>query len=139
MRTLGLIIILICCLGCQPGIEDTKNLLTGYWTIEDVTMENGTSKTYNYSGLIDHYAFGEAFYGVKKKVQPQFSGRYKITDDALEFKLIDSARSLFLKFKNDTSQWQEEILQINKSRLKLKLENNLIYLYKRYQPLDINP
>ena len=139
MRTLELIIILICCLGCQPSIEDTKNLLTGYWTIEDVTMENGTSKTYNYSGLIDHYAFGEAFYGVKKKVQPQFSGRYKITDDALEFKLIDSARSLFLKFKNDTSQWQEEILQINKSRLKLKLENNLIYLYKRYQPLDINP
>ena len=139
MRTLGLFFILICCLGCQPGIEETKNLLQGYWTIEHVTMENGTSKAYNYSGLIDYYAFGEVFSGVKKKVQPQFSGRYKITDDALEFKLIDSACSRFLKFKNNTSQWQEEILQINKSRLKLKLENNLIYLYKRYQPLDINP
>lgn len=40
MRVLGLIFILIYCLGCQPGIEETKNLLTGYWTIEHVTLEN---------------------------------------------------------------------------------------------------
>ena len=49
MKALGLIIILIYCLGCQPGIEETKILLTGYWTIEQVTLENGTSKTYKYS------------------------------------------------------------------------------------------
>ena len=72
MRALGLIFILICCLGCQPGIEETKNLLTGYWTIEHVTLENGTSKAYNYSGLIDYYAFGEAFSGVKKRYNPNF-------------------------------------------------------------------
>ena len=123
MRAPGLIVFLMCCLGCQPSIEDTKNLLTGYWTIEQVTLESGASKAYKYSGLIDHYAFSEAFSGVKKKVQPQFSGRYKITDDALDFQLIDSSNCLFLKYKNDTSQWQEEILQINNSRLKLKLEN----------------
>ena len=138
MRTLTLLI-LLSLLGCSPSLEDTKSLLKGYWEIEKVTLSDGTTKTYPYSGLVDFYAINTDNSGVKKKMQPQFSGRYNTTTDAVNFKITDSAGQIYLNFSNKNSKWREQLLQINNSRLKLKLENNLIYIYKRHQPLELNP
>lgn len=138
MRTLTLLIFLSL-LACSPSLEDTKSLLKGYWEIEKVTLSDGTTKAYPYSGLVDFYAINTDNSGVKKKMQPQFSGRYNTTTDAVNFKITDSAGKVYLNFSNKNSKWHEQLIQINNSRLKLKLENNLIYIYKRHQPLELNP
>lgn len=138
MRTLT-VLILLSLFGCTPSLEDTKSLLEGYWEIEKVTLSDGTSKAYPYSGLVDFYTINKDNRGVKKKMQPQFSGRYNTTTDAVNFKITDSAGQIYLNFSNKNSKWREQLLQINNSRLKLKLENNLIYIYKRHQPLELNP
>lgn len=124
-------------LSCTTKVteEDLTNL-DGYWEIKSVTFKNGNTKEYNISTTVD-YIKVEGLKGYRKKVQPKFNGTYDTSNDAEIFTLSKTVTSFIFNYKTNLSSWKEELLTLSKNEFSVKNEQEKIYTYQRYTPLNI--
>jgi hypothetical protein len=122
---------------CRPEIKQSDLAkLNGYWEIESVTLADGSEKEYKVSEIIDLFEV-KGTSGVRKKVRPQFNGKYPETGDYQKIDLVFSNGKAYLKYTTDYSKWQEEVVAVSEEELVLKNKQDVEYHYKKHIPFSL--
>jgi hypothetical protein len=123
--------------GCTTNVntEDLKNL-NGYWEIEQVTFPNGETKQFKINPTVDYIKL-EGLKGFRKKVQPKFDGSFSTSNDAEPFTINSNDGVFEFHYKNELSEWKEEIKSISIDNFSVTNQDTLTYSYKRFQPINI--
>ncbi len=136
MRKIILIGIGFLCFSCSKKIEkDDLHFLNGYWEIEKVTFPDGNRKDYTVSTSIDYIDFSD-FKGFRKKVQPSFDGTYSTSNDAEFFTILEKDGVFELHYKNDLSEWHEQLVTLSENEFSVRNQDNLIYAYRKYEAIN---
>lgn len=132
------IILLILIFSCSKNPETLLTHLNGYWEIEEVSLENGTKKQYQFSETIDYISINDSLKGFRKKLKPGINDTYFTSDDAEAITLKIEDNQLNIYYKTAYAEWKETVLEASEKHLKVSNENNTIYLYKRYTPIRLD-
>ena len=70
-------------------------------------------------------------------MKPGINDTYFTSDDAeaITAKIEDNELNLY--YSTLYFNWKETVLDADENQLKVRNENNVVYLYKRYQPINI--
>ncbi|AVR45934.1 hypothetical protein C7S20_12100 [Christiangramia fulva] len=121
--------------GRQDPSEALKNI-NGYWQIDHVQIQKDSVIKYGFSQYIDYIKLSDST-GFRKKLEPDFSGKFRTTQNAEKIKPVIEDDKLFLHYSTPYDQWKEEVLEADEDELILKNRDGKIYYYKRYQPISL--
>jgi len=122
---------------CRKNPETLIPHLSGYWEIDEVTLADGTKRDFNYNETIDYISVNDSLTGFRKKLKPSFDGSYTTSEDAENLKIVVENDSLFIHYKTPYAEWREAVLNANDEQLLILNSQNVLYLYKRYEPLKL--
>jgi hypothetical protein len=130
-------LILFSFVSCNQKIsqKELKNL-SGYWEIEKVILEDGTNRDYSINETIDFFEIKNDS-GFRKKVAPQFNGKYLVNDVFEKIKIKTDNNGVFIVYNTSYSNWKEEIIELTKEKLVLKNDSNVEYHYKKSIPFSL--
>ncbi len=132
--------VVICLLvfSCSKNPEVYIEHLEGYWEIQEVTMPNGSSKEYKFNETIDYISINDSLKGFRKKLKPGINDTYFTSDDAEALVLKIENDSLNVYYTTPYAQWKETILEASPTQMKVSNQNQVIYTYKRYTPIELS-
>ena len=132
------LILLVLIFSCSKNPETLITHLNGYWEIEEVTLENGTKKQYQFNETIDYISINDNLKGFRKKLKPGINDTYFTSDDAeaITAKIEDNQLNIY--YKTAYAEWKETVLDASEKQLKVMNENKDVYLYKRYVPIKLD-
>ncbi|WP_297762972.1 hypothetical protein [uncultured Muriicola sp.] len=137
MRHLSIILACILLYSCgDPVTKEDLTFLDGYWEIKQVKFPNGDTKTYEINATVD-YIEVTGTKGYRKKVQPLIDGSFETSDDAEYFSISERDGSFFMVYKSAMADWEEEIKSIAETELRLVNEEQITYIYERFQPITL--
>ena len=137
-KRLGLISLLVI-LSCSKDPSAFVEHIQGYWEIDEVTLKDGSKRTYQFNTNIDYIEVSDSLTGFRKKMTPNLAGTYETSKNAEFFKIVLENDSLNIYYKTPYASWKETVLNANENQLLIMNNTNKdVYLYKRYQPLDLN-
>ena len=137
MKNISIVLGILIILGCTQKVAlNDLQLLNGYWEIMRVTFPDGNHKEYTVSTSIDYISLKDD-QGFRKKVQPKLDGTFDTSNDALSFSIMKSEKGLAFSYKNELSEWKEELIELSQTHFSIKNEAGLIYEYKRFEPINI--
>ncbi|MGB3151714.1 MAG: hypothetical protein WBB27_13730, partial [Maribacter sp.] len=96
-------------LSCGSVTEDELTLLNGYWEITEVEFPNGKKKEYKMNSNVDYFKV-DNLKGYRKKVNPKFDGSFETSDDAEPFTIFKDDDTFKMRYNNNLSTWEENIL-----------------------------
>ncbi|MEO6346953.1 MAG: lipocalin family protein [Aquaticitalea sp.] len=131
------LIILILAFGCSKNPKDYIEHLNGYWEIDEVTLPDGSKRDYNYNDTIDFINVTDSLTGFRKKMKPNLDGTYSVTNNEEHFKIKIENDSLNVYYKTPYAEWKETILDVTEDKMMVKNRDNLLYEYKRYEPINL--
>jgi hypothetical protein len=137
MKHIYFILILTVIFSCSPNPETFIPHINGYWEIDKVMTHNGKNRDYNYNDTIDYFELNDSLIGFRKKLKPNFVGTFETSKDAESIKVILENDSLNIYYTTAFASWKETILLATNEQLKIINQNKDVYLYKRYQPLNL--
>ena len=137
MKHIYFILILTVIFSCSPNPETFIPHINGYWEIDKVMAHNGKNRDYNYNDTIDYFELNDSLIGFRKKLKPNFVGTFETSKDAESIKVILENDSLNIYYTTAFASWKVTILFATKKQLKIINQNKDVYLYKRYQPLNL--
>lgn len=132
------IILTLLSLGCNQNPERYLNHVEGYWEIEKVILPNGEEKEYRFNETIDYIAFNDSLKGFRKKLKPGLNNTYLTSDNAENLTVKIEKDSLNIYYSTPLMQWKETVLAASKTQLTVINDKKLIYIYKRYQPINLD-
>lgn len=138
MRTTITLIVLIMTFGCSNQPERNLEYLNGYWEIDEVTLPDGSKRDYTYNETIDFLYVDKSMTGFRKKVMPNLDGTFSTSDDAEALKVVIENDSVNIYYKTPFGAWKETVIEAKENSLIIQNHNKLRYIYKRYEPLDLN-
>lgn len=138
MKPLKFLLVFILTYSCSNHPETHSKYLNGYWEIENVTFTNGQVKAYNYNDTVDYIEVNDSLIGFRKKLKPNFKGSFETSDDKELLRVVFENDSLNLYYETPFSKWKETVLEASETHLKVINANKVVYLYKKYEPLDLN-
>jgi len=130
---IAITLLLVSCSQQSPD-EQLQNL-PGYWEIESVEFPDGTKKEYNISTTIDFIEVNGTE-GIRKKVNPQLDGTFKVNKDAEAFVTKVEQDSLRLYYKTPYDEWKETVLLAKDSTLHVLNKEGNIYKYKKFSTFN---
>lgn len=131
-------ILLILIFSCSKNPEPYIEHLNGYWEIEEVSLENGTKKQYQFNETIDYISINDSLQGFRKKLKPGINDTYFASGDAEKLIVKIENDSLNLYYSTPYAKWKETVLEASETHLKVSNSDNNIYLYKRYTPIHLD-
>lgn len=137
MKKIFTILIISLTLSCSKNPESYIEHLNGYWEIDEVTLPDGTKRDYNYNETIDYIEVNDSLKGFRKKMKPNLGGTYTTSDDSESFKIVIENDSMNIYYKTPYSEWKETVLEATENRMVVKNQDDLLYVYKRYEPIVI--
>lgn len=137
MRIVLSIIICILLSGCAKNPESFIEHLNGYWEIENVVLANGDKRNYTFNETIDFFSIKENVTGYRKKLKPNYIGSFESSNNAEKFVLKIENDSLHIYYETPFATWRETILFANQTQLKVINQNKVVFLYKRFIPLNL--
>ena len=137
MRQIYLVLIIFFFFSCSSNPETFITHISGYWEIDKVTTHNGINRDYNYNDTIDYFELNDSLIGFRKKLKPNFTGTFETSKDEENIKIIFENDSLNIYYTTSFGSWKETILLATNEQLKIINQNKDVYLYKRYQPLNL--
>ena len=134
--------IILCCtltllMACSKNPERFIPHLNGYWEIDEVTLADGTKRDYTYNDTVDYLNISDSLTGFRKKLKPSFDGTYATSDDAETLKLKIENDSLHIYYTTPYAQWKETVLNATDKELLIVNDQNIRYLYKRFEPIVV--
>lgn len=133
MKKILIILVCISCIACEQNKIEIEHL-PGYWEISKAENTEGKSKEFPMNESID-YIVMEDSNGFRKKVKPQYSGKFKGSKDVEEFELKENDGNFSLAYKTPYDAWEEEIIELTADKLVVKNQNGITYTYQRYKEL----
>ncbi|MEO0526792.1 MAG: lipocalin family protein [Bacteroidota bacterium] len=130
------ILIMVLFTTCTTKIsKENIGLLQGYWEIKKVTLSDGVIKEYKANTTIDYIEISGSK-GFRKKLNPKLDGSYVTTDDAALFTLKEREKIFIMHYKNDLSEWEEQILTLSQDSFSVLNQEGTTYFYERYEPIN---
>lgn len=124
-------------IACKEKIKpENVSKINGYWEIESVNLPDGNEKNYKISETIDYFEVRNDS-GFRKKVMPQFDGKYLVNEESEKVRVLYEKDKVYLHYRTAYSEWKEEILEVSDEKLVLKNEAEIEYEYKRPTPFSI--
>lgn len=136
MKRFFIILFTFLLVNCSKDPVQFIPFLEGYWEIKEVTLTDGSKKTYTFNDTIDYFHVSDSLTGFRKKLKPTLTG----------FESSPIVETIILKVENDSlnlyystpfSKWKETVLSASENQLLVINEAKVRYLYKRYQPLNL--
>ncbi|WP_460218802.1 hypothetical protein [Psychroserpens sp. MEBiC05023] len=137
MKKLALLCFSLCIFNCSKDPSNYIQHVEGYWEIQEVTLSNGTKKEYTFSNTIDYIEVSEDMSGFRKKLKPNLVGTFETSKIKETFSIKIENDSLNVYYQTPYANWKETILNATETQLKIVNTNKDVYLYKRYQPLEL--
>ena len=136
MRKFVLIFFMVV-MSCSNNTEEYIEHINGYWEIKEVVFSDGKKREYSINETIDYIQLNNSLKGFRKKMKPGINDTYFTSDDAeaITAKIEDNELNLY--YSTLYFNWKETVLDADENQLKVRNENNVVYLYKRYQPINI--
>ena len=136
MRKFVLIFFMVV-MSCSNNPEEYIEHINGYWVIKEVVFSDGKKREYSINETIDYIQLNNSLKGFRKKMKPGINDTYFTSDDAeaITAKIEDNELNLY--YSTLYFNWKETVLDADENQLKVRNENNVVYLYKRYQPINI--
>jgi hypothetical protein len=133
------IVLLISVFSCSSNPETFVSHLDGYWEIDEVIQGNGNKLDYNFNDTIDYIEVIDSLSGFRSKLKPNLMGTFETSKDKELFNIKIENDSLNIYYKTPYAEWKETILDANETQLVIVNNTNKdVYIYKRYEPLDLN-
>lgn len=132
-----IVLVLVGLMSCQEKVkrEDVAKI-NGYWEIEKVSLPDGNEKNYKINETIDYFEVKNDS-GFRKKVTPQFDGKYLVNDEYEKVKVVMEGEKVVLEYTTEYSKWKEEVLEVSDEKLVLKNAAEMEYEYKRPTPFSV--
>lgn len=111
-------------------------LLSGYWEIEKVTLKDGTVKEFTINPTVDFIEIKDSM-GIRKKVSPKLDGTFTTFNQNETFTIKVDNNLIILNYKTPYDTWKEKVLEINEQKLLVENEDEKVYQYKRYTPINL--
>ncbi|WP_425077055.1 lipocalin family protein [Psychroserpens sp. S379A] len=137
-RLLCFIVLIGICFGCSKNPNSFIPHLNGYWEIEEVTLSNGTKKSYTYNDTVDYIEISDSLTGFRTKLKPNLSGTYETSTDKEGITIKIENDSLHLLYTTPYASWKETVLNANKDQLLIINANKDMYLYKKYEAFNLD-
>jgi len=136
-KTVLLFIVFISFTACKEKVKpEDISKINGYWEIESVNLPDGNEKNYKISETIDYFEIKNDS-GFRKKVMPQFNGKYLVNDKSEKIKIVREDDKIYLNYSTEYSTWKEEVLEVTDDKLILKNEAEIEYQYKKPTPFTL--
>lgn len=138
MKKITILIVLMLFTSCFNGINEADlSQLNGYWEIEKVIFPDGQMKQYTINETVDFIKM-DSLKGYRKKMKPTFEGTYITSDDAELFTISKQENRYLVTYKTPDDDWSETIKAISSTNFSVTNSENITYVYKRYEPININ-
>ncbi|WP_395054546.1 hypothetical protein [Flavobacterium sp.] len=122
---------------CNQTIKQSDIVkLNGYWEIEKVIKQDGDKKEYKINEAIDYIEIKNNK-GFRKKVYPQYDGKYLVNDIIEVITITDSSGIFYINYKTDYAKWKEQIVFIQDSSFTVKNQDKIEYNYKKQIPFSL--
>ncbi|WP_108246637.1 hypothetical protein [Muricauda brasiliensis] len=136
-RILSLVLILFLWSCDESSVnKDDLHYLNGYWEISEVEFPDGSIKEYGMNTSIDFIQLKEDK-GYRKKMKPQFDGSYDTSKDVEDFEISHINETFTLRYKNEFSEWEEKLVQLDSVSFSVINQEGITYKYKRFEPIKI--
>ena len=137
LKKVCLVVFAFVVLGCSKDPNTFIPHLNGYWEIEEVTLSNGSKKTFTYNDTVDYIEITDSLTGFRTKLKPNLSGTYETSTDKERIDVKIENDSLHLMYSTPYANWKETVLNANKNQLLIINTNKDMYLYRRYEPFNL--
>lgn len=124
-------------MACGKNPKEFISHLDGYWEIDEVTLPDGSKRDYTYNDTVDYLSITDSMTGFRKKMKPHFDGTYTTSEDAENLELKLENDSLNVYYSTPYDHWKETVLNATEDELLIVNERNVKYLYKRYEPINV--
>lgn len=121
----------------QQGPQEKLEHLNGYWEIDRVEFSKDSIKEFRINETVDYIEL-ENGKGFRTKVRPRFDGSFEVSGDIDSLKAKTEGGDLYLLYSTPFDTWKEKVLQADENSVSIKNERDIIYHYKRYEPLLSN-
>ncbi|WP_299118116.1 hypothetical protein [uncultured Winogradskyella sp.] len=138
MRRYLVLFVFTVLMSCAQEPESILEHVNGYWEIDEVIFTDGNKKEYKYNDTIDYIRINDSLQGFRKKLKPGFNSKYVTSKDAEGITVKIESDSLNFYYKTPYASWKETVLSADKNSLKVINDRETIYLYKRYQPIELD-
>lgn len=140
MKKLIFLLATILVIGCTNKTAVKKedlHLLNGYWEISQVFFADGSSKNYKASPMVDFFKI-DSLKGFRTKLQPKIGGTFNTNKDIDKVLITQKETTFTILYTNDLTQREEELLNLTQDSFTVKDTEQITYVYKRYQPIQID-
>ena len=137
MKKIILYFALTLVIACAKNPENFIPHLNGYWEIDEVTLADGSKRDYTYNDTVDFLNITDNLTGFRKKLKPGFDGKYTTSDDAESLELKIENKQLYIYYTTPYASWKETALNATDDQLLIVNDQNIKYLYKRFEPINI--
>ncbi|MFK7782408.1 hypothetical protein [Psychroserpens sp.] len=138
LKHLYILVIIVVCLGCSKDPKSFVPHLNGYWEIKEVTLSDGTKKSYNYNDTIDYIEISDSLIGFRTKLKPNLTGTYETSTNKERIDIKIENDSLHLMYSTPYMNWKETVLNATKDQLLIINTNKDMYLYRRYEAINLD-
>jgi hypothetical protein len=138
MKRIFLLLLILLFWSCNDSSvrEDDLHFLNGYWEISEVEFPDGSIKEYGMNTSVDFIQLKEEK-GYRKKMKPQFDGTYDTSKDVEAFEVSDINETFTLRYKNEFSEWEEKLVQLDSVSFSVINQEGITYRYERFEPIKI--
>lgn len=140
MKKLIFLLTTIVLIGCNSNSTIKKEdlqLLNGYWEISQVFFSDGSSKEYKASPMVDFFKI-DNLKGYRTKLQPKIDGTFNTNKDIDKVLITQKETTFTILYTNDLTQREEDLLSLTQHSFTVKDTEQITYVYKRYQPIQID-
>ena len=136
---ISLLVMTVLLSSCQKEQHKINiNNLNGYWEIVQAQNPYGKNVIYKVNTTVDYFEIKDSL-GFRKKLKPNLSGNFTTSKALEEFRCFIENDTIRLNYKTPYDNWTESLLKLNDSLMLIKNQNNFLYTYKRFEPLEITP
>jgi hypothetical protein len=130
-NTLLLLLIATVCGSCKNDIKsENLPLINGYWEITETISAKGKKKEFKMNETIDYFEIKNNK-GFRKKVMPQFDGRYIVNDQQEDLEIKEEKQHFYICYMTPYGKWKDEIREVDEEELILVDAEGMEYHYKR--------
>ena len=137
MKTIAALLFLSVLSACHPKVsKEDVSKINGYWEIEKVILADGIEKDYKINTMYDYIQITNNT-GFRKKVTPQFNGKFLVDNLSEEVEVVFESDKVYLKYKTSYAKWKEELKSISDKEMVLVNEEKNEYHYKKTETLNL--
>jgi len=126
-------------ISCSKTVQQ-KDLqkLNGYWEIDLVESAHKKIKKYGMNTTVDFFKIDDKGKGYRKKMKPDFSGKYKTNHIKDTLQVVFKNEHFILQTRTAYDSWEEIIVKLTDDELVLENDKGILFHYRKHKKYNFN-